>query len=157
MYTVYTYVHIWSFLCIYIYIRCTSVIFIHTYMWLMHHCNSSAARTACIDAVNLCKGASSACLSLSCNAQACQTRDWKFESSPKKIWNNTNNVHFKSLHFCVQLISWSRLCFGPLFQVSVQRFAFLNMWTQELRNHTGREIPSFGRRPTVCFLGKFEL
>ena len=118
--------HIWSFLSIYIYIRCTSVIFIHTYLSLMHHCNSSAARTARIDAVNLCKGASSVCLSLSSNAQACQTSDWKFESSPKKIWHSTNKVHFKSLHFLRVTFLGSRLCFGPLFQVSVQRFAFLS-------------------------------
>ena len=32
--------------------------------------------------------------------------------------------------FCVQ----RRLCFGPLFQVSMQRFAFLNMWTSGPNN-----------------------
>ena len=73
------------------------------------------------------KRASSVFLSLSSNAHACQTRDWKFESPLKKIWHSsTNNVHFKSLHFLHVTFLGSRLCFGPLFQVSVQRFAFLS-------------------------------
>ena len=89
--------HIWSFLSIYIYIRCTSLIFIHT-------CDKYNTATVLPQELLVpmqwifAKGASSACLSLSSNAQACQRRDWKFESSPKKIWNNTNKVHFKSLH-----------------------------------------------------------
>ena len=73
------------------------------------------------------KRASSVFLSLSSNAHACQTRDWRFESPLKKIWHSsTNNVHFKSLHFLHVTFLGSRLCFGPLFQVSVQRFAFLS-------------------------------
>ena len=67
---------------------------------------SPSAGTAGINAANLCKGASSACLSLFSNAQACQTGDWKFESSPKKIWHSTNTVYFKSLHFLRATCLW---------------------------------------------------
>ena len=56
--------------------------------------NSSAARTACSDAVNLCKGASSVCLSLSSNAQACRTSDWKFE---RKLPKENMAQHKQSL------------------------------------------------------------
>ena len=125
MYTVYC-IHICTHLIISVYIHLYTM-----YICDIHTCDKYNTATVLLqellasDAVNLCKGASSVCLSLSSNAQACQTSDWKFESSPKKIWHSTNNVHFKSLLFLRVTFLGSRLCFGPLFQVSVQRFAFL--------------------------------
>ena len=62
-----------------------------------------------------------------------QTSDWNFEHSPRK--NGTAETKSTS-SLCISACSFSIygicLCFGPLFQVSMQRFAFLNnsrSWT----------------------------
>ena len=96
-----------------VHIRCISVIFIHscvffTCMWWIKHFNSSAARTICSDAVNLREDASSACLSFSSNAQACQTSDWNFENSPKKIWHSIFASNFFNFSWKPPLL-WTAL------------------------------------------------
>ena len=93
---------------------------------------SPSARTPGINAANLCKGASSACLSLFSNAQACQTGDWKFESSPKKIWHSTNKVYFKSLHFlrATPPLLWTAL---PSQHAALCFPEHVNIWSKQLQ------------------------
>ena len=83
------YVIICTHLITFVHIQCTSVItIIHTCDRQNQHCKLRRKKS-CVDAAILCKGASSACLSLSSKAQACQRSDWKFESSSEKIWHST--------------------------------------------------------------------
>ena len=82
--------------------------FFFTCMWWIQHFNSSALRTICSDAVNLREDASSACLSFSSNAQACQTSDWNFENSPKKIWHSIFASNFFNFSWKPPLL-WTAL------------------------------------------------
>ena len=66
------YVIICTHLITFVHIQCTSVItIIHTCDRQNQHCKLRRKKS-CVDAAILCKGASSACLSLSSKAQACQ-------------------------------------------------------------------------------------